>query len=83
MDPGKILVGKYYHYLFDRSGCPIYNEFLSRMDTVSKIKVDKVLIWNTYFGSQTFEVLNNIYTKSKGNLLFQVFCVGIFAAFHF
>ncbi len=53
------------------------------MGTVSKIKVDKVLIRNTYLGSQTFEVFDDIYTKSKGNLLFQVFYVGIFSAFHF
>ena len=51
------------------------------MGTVSEIKVDKVLIRNTQLSSQAFEVFDDIYTKPKGNLLFQVFCVGIFAAY--
>ena len=46
---------------------------------IPQIEVDQGLVWNAFFVSQGFEVVDGAAIDVDGDLLFQTVCIGIFS----
>lgn len=49
---------------------------------IPQIEVDQGLVWNAFFVSQGFEVVDGAAIDVDGDLLFQTVCIGFFLGFN-
>ena len=63
---------------FDPS-LPAQVKFSVVRSTVTQIKIDQSLVWNSDLFRNTFEVTDGVLVQPNGDLLFQLRRIGIFA----
>ena len=62
--------------------CPLQDRPLFRIRAIPQVQVDQVLVRNARFLRQILEVLEDINTKSDGNLFLEFLGEGVLAALH-
>ena len=63
----------------EQASLPCKVQLLVRSRTVSQIQIDKTLVWNAYLFGDRLEVVDSLFIKPDGDLLFQLRGIGIFA----
>jgi hypothetical protein len=58
---------------------PLDINFTMLFSTITKIQINKTLVWNTRLVGHTLEIINNIFAKANSNRLLEFRCIGIFS----